>query len=167
MSQPQAQLSKVVNLPELVKAFADENGVKRQYQIRRFNLGQLAQALEWAGFIGVLVVQAMKLGTKPTEEELISFVAQGIGVSSPAFLPIISIATQEPLEWLSERDQPEDLIDAARIFVKAVVKNKDFFTPENIEGFKTMFAELVPATPTSGGTSSTTSSTEDTTTTPS
>jgi hypothetical protein len=161
MSQNAAQLPKIVNLPETVKAFG------REYQLRRFNLGQLAQALEWAGFIGVLVVQAMKLETKPTEEQLVTFIAQGVGVSSPAFLPIVSIATQEPVEWLSERDQPEDLIDAMRIFVKAVVKNKDFFTPANIERFKAMFAELAPTTPTSGGPSSTISSTEDTATIPS
>lgn len=161
MSPNAAQLPKIVNLPETVPAFG------REYQIRRFNLGQLAQALEWAGFIGVLVVQAMKLGTKPSEEELVTFIAQGVGVSSPAFLPIISIATQEPVEWLSERDQPEDLVDAMRIFVKAVVKNRDFFTPANIERFKAMFAELAPITPTSGGPSSTISSTEDTATTPS
>lgn len=161
MSQPQAQLPKIVNLPESVKAFG------REYQIRRFNLGQLAQALEWAGFIGVLVVQAMKLGIKPTEEQLVTFIAQGVGVASPAFLPIVSIATQEPIEWLSERDQPEDLIDAMKIFVKAVGKNRDFFTPENIERFRAMFAELVPETPTSGGPLSTTSSATVTTTTPS
>jgi hypothetical protein len=161
MSQSQAQLPRILNLPETVSAFG------REYQIRRFNLGQLAQALEWAGFIGVLVVQAMKLGTKPTEEELVTFIAQGVGVSSPAFLPIISIATQEPVEWLSERDEPEDLIDAVRIFVKAVVKNRDFFTPANLDRFKAMFAELAPTIPTSGGPSSTISSTEDTATTPS
>jgi hypothetical protein len=161
MSQSQAQLPRILNLPETVSAFG------REYQIRRFNLGQLAQALEWAGFIGVLVVQAMKLGAKPTEEELVTFIAQGVGVSSPAFLPIISIATQEPVEWLSERDEPEDLIDAMRIFVKAVVKNRDFFTPANLDRFKAMFAELAPEIPTSGGPSSTTLSTEDTATTPS
>lgn len=160
MSQDAAQLPKILNLPETVTAFG------REYQIRRFNLGQLAQALEWSGFIGVLVVQAMKLETKPTEEQLVTFIAQGVGVSSPAFLPIISIATQEPVEWLSERDQPEDLIDAMRIFVKAVVKNRDFFTPANIERFKVMFAELAPKIPTSGGGLSTISSTEDTATTP-
>ena len=158
MSQSQAQLPRILNLPETVSAFG------REYQIRRFNLGQLAQALEWAGFIGVLVVQAMKLGTKPTEEELVTFIAQGVGVSSPAFLPIISIATQEPIEWLGERDEPEDLIDAVRIFVKAVVKNRDFFTPANLDRFKAMFAELAPTTPTSGGPSSTISSTGDTAT---
>jgi len=156
-----ATLPKIVNLPETVSAFG------REYQIRRFNLGQLAQALEWAGYIGVLVVQAMRLGTQPTEEDLVTFVAQGVGVSSPAFLPIISIATQEPVEWLSERDQPEDLVDAARLFIKAVLKNRDFFTPENIAKLKAMFAELAPEIPTSGGTSSTNSSTEDTATTPS
>jgi hypothetical protein len=167
MSQSTAQLPKIVNLPETVKAFADEHGEKRQYQIRRFNLGQLAQALEWAGFIGVLVVQAMRLNQNPSEEELVTFIAQGVGVSSPAFLPIISIATQEPVEWLSERDQPEDLIDATRIFVKAVVKNRDFFTPANLDKFRGLFAELAPEIPTSGGPSSTISSTEDTATTPS
>lgn len=159
MSADQTTLPKIVNLPEPVAAFG------RTYPIRRFNLGQLAQALEWAGFIGALVVQAMRLGVKPSDEQLVNFMAQGVGVSSPAFLPIVSIATQEPLEWLEERDQPEDLVGAVEIFVKAVQKNRDFFTPENIERFRAMLAKLVPETPISGGESSTTSSTTDTTTT--
>jgi hypothetical protein len=146
---PTATLPKIVNLPETVKAFG------REYQISKFNLGQLAQALDYAGYIGVLVIQAMKLGTKPTQEDLISFITQGVAVSSPAFIPIISIATKEPIGWLEEQ---EDAVGALDIFVKAVVKNKDFFTQENIDRVKAIFAGLLPTDQTAGGKSSTISS---------
>jgi hypothetical protein len=158
MDKQTAQLPKIVNLPETVSAFG------REYQIGKFNLGQMAQALEYAGYIGVLVVQAMKLGTSPSEEQLISFAAQGIGISSPAFIPIISIATKEPIQWLEEQD---DAVGGLRIFIKAVLKNRDFFTPENVAQVKQIFAELLPTIQTSGGESSTASSVPDTTSAPS
>jgi hypothetical protein len=154
----EATLPKIVNLPETVKAFG------REYQIGKFNVGQMAQALEYSGYIGVLIVQAMKLGTAPTQEDLISFIMQGVGVSSPALVPIISIATKEPIEWIEEQ---EDFVGSLEVFAKVVLKNKDFFTPENIERVKKAFAGLIPETLTSGGESSTTSSATGTTTAPS
>ena len=157
-SNPQPQLHAIANLPELVPAFGKE------YEIRKFNVGQMAQALEYAGYIGVLIVQAMRMGTDPSQEELITFVSQGIGVSSPAFIPIISIATKEPIQWIEEQ---EDHLGALEIFAKAVQKNRDFFTPDNVEQVKQIFAGLLPAIQTSGGESSTTSSDEGTTSTPS
>ena len=158
MSNQQAELPKIANLPETVSAFG------REYQISKFNLGQMAQALEYAGYIGVLIVQALKLGNQPDEEQLINFAAQGVGIASPAFLPIISIATKEPIQWLEEQD---DAIGGLKIFVKAVQKNRDFFTPENVEQVKQIFAGLLPTIQTSGGESSTTSSEPDTTSIPS
>jgi len=152
------QLHAIANLPDTVRAFG------KDYEIRKFNVGQLAQALEYAGYIGVLIVQALRMGTNPSEEELITFVSQGIGVSSPAFVPIISIATKEPIQWIEEQ---EDHFGALEIFAKAVQKNRDFFTPENVEKVKQLFAGLLPKTQTSGGESSTTSSPEGTTSIPS
>jgi hypothetical protein len=157
-AQQPPQLHAIVNLPETVPAFG------RKYLIGKFNLGQMAQALEYSGYIGVLIVQAMKLGGAPSHEDLISFVTQGVGVASPAFIPIISIATKEPIQWIEEQD---DHFGALEIFAKVVQKNRDFFTPENVARVKQIFAGLLPETLTSGGASSTTSSTTDTTSTPS
>jgi hypothetical protein len=148
MSTEQPQLHAIVNLPEPVNAFG------REYQIGKFNLGQMAQALEYSGYIGVLIIQALKMNSQPTQEELISFITQGVAVSSPALVPIISIATKEPVQWVEEQ---EDTIGGLEIFAKVVQKNRDFFTPENVERVKQIFAGLLPKTPTNGGESSTTS----------
>jgi hypothetical protein len=158
MSTEQPQLHAIVNLPESVHAFG------REYQIGKFNLGQMAQALEYSGYIGVLIIQALKMNSQPTQEELISFITQGVAVSSPALVPIISIATKEPVQWVEEQ---EDTIGGLEIFAKVVQKNRHFFTPENVERVKQMFAGLLPKTPMSGGESSTTSSAEATTSEPS
>lgn len=158
MSTEQPQLHAIVNLPESVHAFG------REYQIGKFNLGQMAQALEYSGYIGVLIIQALKMNSQPTQEELISFITQGVAVSSPALVPIISIATKEPVQWVEEQ---EDTIGGLEIFAKVVQKNRDFFTPENVERVKQIFAGLLPKTPTNGGESSTTSLAEATTSEPS
>lgn len=158
MSEPTPQLHKIVNLPEPVKAFG------REYHIGKFNLGQMAQALEYSGYIGVLIIQALKMNAQPTQEELISFITQGVAVSSPALVPIISIATREPVQWVEEQ---EDAIGGLEIFAKVVQKNRDFFTPENVERVKRMFGGLLQTAQTSGGESSTISSETDTTSAPS
>jgi hypothetical protein len=138
----QSELSEVANIADApIAAFG------RKYKIAKFNLRQLAQAMEYAGYIGVLIIQAMKLKKDAGVEEVIGFVTQGIGVSSPAFIPIISIATGEPVEWLEEQD---DALGALEIFVKVVEKNRDFFTQENIEKVKRMFGALLPQTQEAG-----------------
>jgi hypothetical protein len=136
-----SELKEVVNTPERVKAFG------RTYEIARFKLGQLAQAAEYAGYIGVLVVQAMKLSKTPTTEEIVSFAAQGVGIASPAVIPLLSIATKEPIEWLEEQD---DAMGALELFAKVVEKNRDFFTSANAERIRSVFASLLPAIPEAG-----------------
>ena len=143
----QAELKQVANLPETVTAFG------REYKIAQFNFGQLAAVMEYAGYIGVLIVQATKLGNKPSTADIISFVTQGIGVASPALIPIVSIATKEPIQWLEEQN---DVIGGMRIFAKVVEKNKGFFTPENLSELKGTFASLLPETPDAGTDTSTT-----------
>lgn len=149
------QLPKIANLPEKVKAFG------REYEIRRFNVGQLAESLDYAPYVGALIIQAMRVGVQPDTEGIITFLSQGATVIGPALVPIISIATREPIEWINEQD---DSVGALKIFVRAVVKNKDFFTPEKIAEIKEIFADLLPTDPSAGGESSTTSSAKDTAT---
>jgi hypothetical protein len=141
-----SQLKEIVNVPEVVKAFGKE------YRLAKFTLGQLAAAMEYAGYIGVLIVQAGKLPPSPTTADIISFVTQGIGVSSPAIMGLISIATKEPLEWLEE----QDAMDGLEVFAKVVEQNRSFFTPENLERAKAIFGGLIPAIPEAGTDSSTT-----------
>lgn len=141
------ELGQITNLPEKVKAFG------KTYDITQFKVGQFAQALEYAGFIGVLLIQASKLNPNPSRDEIISFVTQGVGVSSPAIIPLISIAIKEPIEWIEEQDDP---IGALEIFVKVVEKNRSFFTPENLERVRALFGNLLPETQETGADSSTT-----------
>lgn len=143
----QAELKEFINVPEKVTAFG------RSYEIKQFTVGQFARALEYAGFIGVLIMQAMKLNKQPSTAEIIGFVTQGVGVSSPAIIPLISIATNEPIEWIEEQ---EDSIGALEIFVKVVEKNRSFFTPENLNRVRAIFANLMPETQEAGPESSTT-----------
>jgi hypothetical protein len=143
----QTQLKEIANIPETVEAFG------RKYKIAKFNLRQLSQLMEYAGYLGVLIIQAMKLKPNPTAEDLVNFLTQGIGVSSPAVIPVISIATKEPVQWLEEQD---DLVGALEIFVKAVEKNRSFFTPANIQRVKGIFAGLLPETKETGTDTSTT-----------
>jgi hypothetical protein len=141
-----SQLKEIANVPEVVKAFGKE------YKIAKFTLGQLAAAMEYAGYIGVLIVQASKLPPAPTTADIISFVTQGIGVSSPAIMGLISIATHEPIEWLEE----QDAMDGLEIFAKVVEQNRGFFTQENIDRAKALFGGLLPETPAVGTEASTT-----------
>lgn len=141
------ELGQISNLPETVKAFG------KTYSIAQFKVGQFAEVLEYAGYIGVLLVQATKLTKQPSTEEIIRFATQGVGVASPAIIPIISIAIKEPIEWIEEQDDP---IGALEIFVKVVEKNRSFFTPENLERVRAIFANLLPATQETGDDSLTT-----------
>lgn len=150
MGKPKSQeteLGQITNLAEPVKAFG------KTYNIAQFKVGQFAQVLEYSGFIGVLFVQAAKLSKQPSLEEVLTFVTQGVGVSSPAIIPIISIAIKEPIEWIEEQDDP---IGALEIFVKVVEKNRNFFTPENLQRVKAIFRNLLPGDLSDGTNTSTT-----------
>lgn len=128
-------LKEIANTAKSVKAFG------KQYEIRKFTLGQWAQAMEHSPYVGALIVQAMKLQGNASPEAMIQFLVQGISIASPAFLPIISIATHEPLEWLEEQD---DAIGGVELFAEVVRKNRDFFTQENLDRIKAAFAQLIP-----------------------
>jgi len=131
----EAALKEIANVAKPVNAFG------KQYHIRKFTLGQWAQAMEYSPYVGALIVQAMKLDGRDDPEKMVNFLVQGVAVVSSAFIPIISIATHEPVQWLEEQD---DAIGGVEIFAEVVRKNRDFFTPENIERIKMAFAQLIP-----------------------
>jgi hypothetical protein len=148
LSQPESTLPKIVNAPELVKAFG------RTYEIKKFTLGPMTQALEHVGILSVLLQSLYDLPKKPdgsidtNPKQILTLVSHALMISGPAIFGIISIATKEPPEWLEEQDTMEGL----RLFAKVVEKNLDFFSQKTIDEVVELIGSMTPST---GGGSST------------
>ena len=151
---PESTLKKVVNAPEVVKAFG------RSYEIKRFSFFKMTQALDYAGAIVLMIQMAMELPRDKdgkviaTQEQIFPFVARSVSVIGPSVFGLVSVATQEPVEWLEHDDR--DPMDGLRLFAKVVEKNLDFFTPENLKEL-TGILNVLPQTPIPGGEPSTNS----------
>lgn len=145
-------LKQLVNSPEMVPAFG------KSYAIKRFNLGQLTDATEYVGPLGYLLKRLMALPKdaegrpQMDESEMLDFAITAIAVSGPSVMGLISVATQEPVEWLREQEP----MDGMRIFAKVVEKNLDFFTQKNFDDLKAVFAPLMQRVLKTGGDTSTT-----------
>lgn len=147
-----SSLQDVVNAPEIVPAFG------RSYAISKFTLGPLCQALP---YIGPMVILLDKLQAVPRNEQGIpdistpagqNLILSAFNLCGDSVFGLISIATQEPVEWLEK----QDAIDGITIFAKVVQKNLSFFSPSEIERLTQAFGGLLQQTQTSGGESLTT-----------
>lgn len=142
-------LKDIVNAPELVTAFG------RTYAIGKFTLGPMTRALEYVGPMGFLLKRLMALPKdeqgrpKSTPEEMLDFAITAISISGPSVMGLISVATNEPPEFLETADPMEGL----QIFVKVVEKNLDFFTQQNFDKISGMFSSLMQQIPRIGGAS--------------
>lgn len=146
--EQETDIQEMVNLPSLVPAFG------KTYAIKKFAFGKLCQSFEYVGPIVILIENVLSWPTdkkgkpKPTREQLMTLAIHTLAMAGPSVMGLVSIATQEPLEWLEEQD---DSIGGLAIFAKVVEKNLDFFTPENIDRFKDLFAGLQARIPPSVG----------------
>jgi len=142
-------IQELVNVPEVVKAFG------RSYEIKKFTLGPMTQAMEYVGPVGYLLQWVNELprgeNGQPSPGDMLQLVTRAASISGPSIMGLISVATQEPIEWLEQ----QDAMDGLRIFAKVVEKNLDFFSEENIRQVGTMFDGLQRKIPTSGGDTST------------
>jgi transcription termination factor Rho len=147
---PTTVLQEVVNVPELVTAFG------KTYEIKKFTLGQAARALEFINPIGYLLQQLAAAPTKrgkPAEDPLIvQKIVSAISISGESMMGLISIATQEPREWLDE----QDAMDGLEILLKVVEKNLSFFSQKNIGKVTELIERLVQGVQQVGGDISTT-----------
>jgi len=146
-----SELQELANIPREVKAFG------RTYQIRKFTLGPATQALQYVGALGWVFERLMALPRNAKGEikadsgALLRVAFEALSVSGDAVMGLISVATQEPTEWL----EGQDLMDGLEVFATVLEKNADFFSQENIERFKALFGKLQHSIPSPGGDTST------------
>lgn len=156
--QEQSQAAEIVNFPVPVDAFG------KTYQIKRFTLGPAFRALEFVGPFGLLLKNILQLPRDEqgkivaAQEQMIELAVTAISISGPSALGLISVATNEPVEWLEDKDPIEGL----EVLATVLEKNLDFFSPENIERATKMFGGLQRAILSFGGSTSTISSSTDT-----
>ncbi len=147
----QSVLEELVNAPEKVQAFG------RTYEIGKFTLGPMTRALEYVGPMGYLLKRLMSLPKdakgRPAlgREEALDFAVTAISISGPSVMGLISVATNEPAEFL----EVQDPMDGIKVFVKVVEKNLDFFTQQNFDQIAGLFGNLLQRVPKLGGDTST------------
>ena len=146
------ELQEAVNIPEQVSAFG------RTYEISKFTLGPMTQALEYVGPMGYLLKWVRELPRDKkgkimaSEDQTLELAIRAASISGPSIFGLISVATKEPIEWLEQQDALEGL----KVFAKVLEKNLDFFSPENVEQITKLFGGLQRQIPVSGGGTSTT-----------
>ena len=150
----QSQMTEIVNLPVEVRAFG------KTYHIKRFTLGPATRALEFVGPFGYLLKTILAFPrdangkVTATSDQLTELAITAVSISGPSALGLIAVATNEPVEWLEDKDPFEGFA----ILAAVLEKNLDFFSPENIERVTKMFAGLQRAILSSGGSTATISS---------
>lgn len=134
-SPPESGLGEITNDPIIVKAFG------REYPIRKFTLGPLYRALPYIAPMGY----ALRAATKG---DAVDAIVTALSVSGESMIGLISIATQEPIEFLEDKDP----LDGLDIVVAIVEKNVDcFFEPENVKRLSAAFDRLTSVIQKHGG----------------
>lgn len=147
------EIQKVANLPVVVSAFG------RKYTIKKFTLGQIAQAVVYVGPLQYAVQQIADHKGTLSRGQIASIVLASLSQSGYSIIGLISVATSEPSEWIEEQDDP---IGAMEILTATVEKNADFFSQQNIARVKALLGRLQQAIPALSGITSTPSSSTDT-----
>lgn len=135
VQQPEAQPSTddLLNVPEKVKAFG------REYEIKRFTVGQLLQAAQYIAPLSYL--------TEIAQQADIGLLMQVLAEARKSALGLLSIATEEPPEWLEQQDP----LEAYEILATTVERNANyFFDSENKRRFDAATARIKKAIPASG-----------------
>lgn len=142
-----SDLKDLVNASVKVKAFGNE------YEIKRFALGKLSRAMEHIAPMGYLL---RAVGGDPA-----TLLVNALSVGGPPALGLISIAIEEPIEWLEDKDPAE----AAELLSHIIERNAPyFFDSQNVERFKAAFKRIEKVIETHGGATSIPSSSTTTTT---
>lgn len=142
MSDRNQELPDIINTPVKVKAFG------REHEVRRFPLGKMQRALEHIAPLGYLMRSAEK---GDITETLVNALALG----GPPAIGLLSVQTDEPPEWLEDKDPIEGLELLAAI---VEVNARYFFDSGNVERLKKAGARIQKAIETFGGATSTNSS---------
>jgi hypothetical protein len=141
-----SEMQKLANLPAKANAFG------RQYEIKRFSLYQIAQALTHITPLQYAVQELTNKGGQLTKGEIAAVLLASLSISGESIINLVSIATTEPVEWVGEQDDP---IGAMEVLTAVVEKNSDFFSQENMDRVKGLLARLQQAIPALSGITST------------
>jgi len=145
----------IVNHPAIVKAFG------REYAIKRFSMAQVFRSVEHVAPFSYVLKQILTLPRDAqnrviiTDQQKTEFAITALSISGPSALGLISVATNEPIEWLEMDDK--NPLDGLRVLAAVLEKNLDFFTPENIDEVTRMVGGLTRAVVAFSGNTSTTS----------
>jgi hypothetical protein len=129
MDEQQQQVSetaRVVNFPRKVQAFG------REYEVREFTLGPMFRAAEHIAPLGYLLRSA-------TSSDVTDLIVNTLALGGPPALGLLSVATEEPVEWLELQD-PIDGLELLTAIVEANVHY--FFDSANLERIKSACARL-------------------------
>src|SRR5689334_8666692 len=105
----------ILNTPATVRAFGKE------YKVKRFALGPLTRAAEHLAPLGYLFRSA--LATSRDSAEVGRLVAEILATAGSPALGLISCQTEEPIEWLEDKDP----IEAFELLSVIVEKNVRYF----------------------------------------
>lgn len=142
----ESPVNDVLNVPEIVKAFGKE------YHVKRFNVGQLMQAAEHMAPLSYLIQVAQ-------QGDIVSLLMEILATARKPALGLLSVASEEPIEWLEEQDP----IEAYELLAGYVERNAHyFFDSGNRARIDAATARIKRAIPASGGVSSTVSPEPDT-----
>lgn len=142
------EVNDLLNTPETVEAFG------RKYKIKRFSLGQLTRAAEHLAPLGYLM-----RSVTGSDIDIGQMIAQGLATAGEPALGLISVATEEPVEWLEDKDPVEALELLSHIVEKNV---RYFFAPDNKARIEAAYARVKTAVQNESGKSVTSSSPVDT-----
>lgn len=134
----------LLNLPETVQAFGKE------YQVKRLSIGQLMQAAEHIAPLGYLIEYAQL-------NSVASLLMEILATARKPALGLLSVATEEPIEWLEEQD-PLDAYDLLSYYVERNARY--FFGSENKRRIEAATARIKAAIPASGAPSTPLSDTD-------
>jgi hypothetical protein len=136
------ELPDLLNTPIRVKAFG------REHEVRRFPLGKMQRALEHVAPLGYLMRSA-------TSGDIADTLVHALALGGPPAIGLLSVQTDEPPEWLEDKDPIEGLELLAAI---VEVNARYFFDSENATRLKKAGARIQKVIETFGGATSTNSS---------
>ena len=137
-----SELNDIENAPVKVKAFG------REHEVRRFPLGKMQRALEYIAPLGYLMRSAEK-------GDVVETLVQALAIGGTPAIGLLSVQTDEPPEWLEDKDPIEGLELLAAI---VEVNARYFFDSANAKRLKAAGVRIQHAIETFGGATSTNSS---------
>ena len=115
----------------------------KKYEIRRFALGPLTRAAEHLAPLGYLM-RSVTAG----EIDIGNLIAQALISAGEPALGLLSVATEEPVEWLEDKD-PVEAFELLSVIIEKNVRY--FFAPDNKARLEAAFARIKTAVQTESG----------------